>query len=122
MPELRLMFDDIPAAPELAADQQRRFLFNAYLGLLHRVARNTPVAIVLEDLHWADEPTLMLLQHIVSVIDTTPVFMMGTYRDVELDAQRPFARSSKPSSVSAWRNACRSDACLCRVSNRCWLR
>ncbi len=93
MPELRLMFDDIPAAPELAADQQRRFLFNAYLGLLHRVARNTPVAIVLEDLHWADEPTLMLLQHIVSVIDTMPVFMMGTYRDVELDVRRPFART-----------------------------
>lgn len=93
MPELRVMFDDIPAHPEFAADQQRRFLFNSYVALLHRVARNTPVAIVLEDLHWADEPTLMLLQHVVSTIDTAAVFIMGTYRDVELDVQRPFART-----------------------------
>jgi tetratricopeptide (TPR) repeat protein len=93
MPELRSMFADIPEPPALPPEQQRRFLFNAYLAFVERSCRTAPIAVVLEDLHWADEPTLMLLQHLVASTASMPVFTIGTYRDVELGVSRPFART-----------------------------
>ena len=44
------------AAPE----QQRRILFNAYLEYSRRVAQKSAIVVLLDDLHWADEPRLQL--------------------------------------------------------------
>jgi tetratricopeptide (TPR) repeat protein len=93
MPELRRLFPDIPPAIELPPEQQRRFLFNAYREFVERGARVTPWVAVFEDLHWADESTLLLLQHLVQSLASVPILIIGTYRDVELDINRPFART-----------------------------
>ena len=93
MPELRRIFPDVAPPPELPPEQQRRYLFNAYLEFVERSCRTTPLAVVLEDLHWADEPTLMLLQHLAQAAASLPLFIMATYRDVELGVTRPFART-----------------------------
>src|SRR5207249_2446983 len=89
MPELRNMFPDMPAAIQLPPEQQRRFLFNAYRSFVERCARLTPIVAVFEGLHWADEPTLLLLQHLAQTLSTTPMLLIGTYRDVELEVTRP---------------------------------
>ena len=91
-PELRRLFPDIPAPLELPPDQQRRFLFNAYQAFTERSARLMPIVLVLEDLHWADEPTVLLMQHLAQHLALLPLLVIGTYRDVELDVGRPFAR------------------------------
>jgi len=92
MPELRRMFPDIPPALELPPEQQRRFLFNAYREFVERSARLTPMVALFEDLQWADEPTLLLLQHLAQTVAGMPMLMIGTYRDVDLEAGRPCAR------------------------------
>ena len=81
-----------PASSGTASEQQRRWMFNAYLEFIQRAAGTTPLVHVFEDLHWADEPTLLLLQHLAQAVATSPVLMIGTYRDVELEVARPFAR------------------------------
>ena len=91
MPELRRIYPDIPPALELPPEQQRRYLFNAYQEFVERSARLTPIVAVFEDLHWADEATLLLLRHLAQSIATIPLLIIGTYRDVELDVTRPFA-------------------------------
>ena len=93
MPELRQIFADIPPALDLPLEQQRRFLFNAYRAFIERVSRLTPVVSVFEDLHWADEPTLLLLEHLAKSISTIPRLLIATYRDTDLDVNRPFART-----------------------------
>ncbi|MGB6745334.1 MAG: protein kinase, partial [Terracidiphilus sp.] len=93
MPELRNMYPDIPPAIQLPPEQQRRFLFNAFRSYVERAARVTPVVVVFEDLHWADEPTLLLLQHHAQTLATTPMLVICTYRDVELEVTRPFAKA-----------------------------
>ena len=93
VPELRQLFPDLPPPVELPADQQRRYLFNNFLGFIDRAARVTPHALLLDDLHWADESTLALLQHIAPHLAQMPMLIVGTYRDVDLDAERPFART-----------------------------
>ena len=93
LPELRRIFPDILPPIELPPEQQRRFLFNAYRDFVDRSCRVSPVAVVLEDLHWADEPTLLLLQHLVQTVATMPILIIGTYRDVELEVTRPFVKT-----------------------------
>ncbi len=93
MPELRRMYPDMPPPIQLPPEQQRRFLFNAYCEFIERAAKSTPIVLVFEDLHWADEPTLLLLQHIAQILSTTPILVIGTYRDVELEVTRPFAKT-----------------------------
>jgi tetratricopeptide (TPR) repeat protein len=44
---------------------------------------------VLDDVHWADVPTLLLIEHMARVMPETRVLGVGTYRDVELDVSRP---------------------------------
>ena len=92
MPELRRIFDDIPAPIELPPDQQRRYLFNAYQEFMERATRVMPIVMVLEDLHWGDDPTLLLLQHLAQQVSMMSFLIIGTYRDVELDVTRPFAK------------------------------
>jgi len=93
MPELRRIFPDIPPSPELPPEQERRYLFNGMRDFLARVGRAQPLLLVLDDLHWADDSTLLLLQHIAQQLQEMPVLILGTYRDVELDVARPLARA-----------------------------
>ena len=92
MPELRQMFPDIPQALAVPAEQQRRLLFNAYRDFVDRSCRMAPILVVLEDLHWADDSTLQLLMHLAPAMAKQPMLVVGTYRDVELDVTRPFAK------------------------------
>jgi len=93
MPELRRLFADIAAPLELPPEQERRYLFNSIQEFMERAGRAQPLFLVLEDLHWADDSTLLLLQHIAERLSEMPVLILGTYRDVELDVARPLARA-----------------------------
>ena len=39
-------------------------LFDAYVTFVRAMAGKSPLVVVLDDLHWADKPTLLLLQHL----------------------------------------------------------
>ena len=92
MPELRRLFSDIPAPVELPAAQQRRFLLNSVQEFLDRISRVTPLAVLLDDLHWADGSTLLLLHHLTPQLSQMPMLVIGIYRDTEPDVERAFAR------------------------------
>jgi class 3 adenylate cyclase/tetratricopeptide (TPR) repeat protein len=93
MPQLRRMFPDIPPPAETTAEQSRRVLFSAIAKFLARMAANTPVLLILEDLHWADEGTLSLLTHLARSFRHLPVMIIGTFRDYELDSAGPLAQT-----------------------------
>jgi tetratricopeptide (TPR) repeat protein len=45
--------------------------------------------MVLDDLHWADQPTCLLLRHLVRRAPQAPILILGTYRDVDLTVAHP---------------------------------
>ena len=92
LPGLRRIFPDMPPPIELPGEQQRRFMFNSIHEFLTRTVEQGPLVWLLDDLHWADESSLQLLEHLVSHLDTLPILILGTYRDVELEVGRPFQR------------------------------
>ena len=92
-PALRAMYGDIASPLELPPDRQRAHLHATFREFLTRATRVAPMAVLLDDLHWADDASLALLQHTATYIDTIPLVVLGTFRDAELDANRPFARA-----------------------------
>ncbi len=41
--------------------------------------------LLLDDIHWAARPTLLLLRHLIAVASAAPVMVVATYRDTDLD-------------------------------------
>jgi DNA-binding SARP family transcriptional activator/tetratricopeptide (TPR) repeat protein len=72
------------------ADGDRYALFDAVGSEL---ARAPGALLVIDDLHWADRPTLLLLQHLTRSIQRSPLLVVGTYRHAEVDAGHPLAEA-----------------------------
>jgi DNA-binding winged helix-turn-helix (wHTH) protein/tetratricopeptide (TPR) repeat protein len=85
LPKLNRLLPDLPIALNLPADLARRQLFNSFSNFIAHRARERPILLVIEDLHWADESTLALMRHLFQRIPTLPVFGIGTYRETEAD-------------------------------------
>ena len=92
VPALRRVFPDIPPPIELPAELARRYVWNSLSEFLGRAAQGQPLLLVLEDLHWADESTLLLTEYLAPLLPEMPVLVLGTYRDIEVDLQRRLAR------------------------------
>jgi class 3 adenylate cyclase/tetratricopeptide (TPR) repeat protein len=91
-PALRRAFPDIPPPVELPAELARRYVWNSFSEFVGRAAQGQPLMLVLEDLHWADESSLMLTEYLSPLLNEMPVLVLGTYRDIEVDIQHPLAR------------------------------
>ena len=74
------------AGPSGQAAQPR--LFELLLGLLARLSDQTPLALVVEDLHWADQSTRDLLAFLVRNLRRERVLLVVTYRNDEPGQQR----------------------------------
>jgi tetratricopeptide (TPR) repeat protein len=69
-------------------DQQR--LFHQVATFLQALATTWPVALLLDDLHWADSVSLDLLQYLARHTTATRILLVGAYREVEVPAAHPF--------------------------------
>jgi len=74
------------------AEQSRFALFETVAATLRAAATELPLLIVLDDLHWADEPSLQLLAWLVAELPRTPVLPLATYRDAGLPAEHALRR------------------------------
>ena len=74
----------LPGAAEPAGDG-RHDLFEAVAALFRSLARDRPLVVVLDDLHWAQLPTVALLEHVVHSCLGSPVLVLGTFRTTAPD-------------------------------------
>jgi tetratricopeptide (TPR) repeat protein len=64
-------------------------LFDAVAGLFSAASQHTPVVLVLDDLHWARAPELLLLKHLVRSAMPLRLLVLATYRDSDLTRAHP---------------------------------
>jgi eukaryotic-like serine/threonine-protein kinase len=83
---------DIEPAKGTDTEEARFRLFDSVTSLLLAAARDRPIVLVLDDLHWADEPSLLLLRFAARELASSGLLVLGTYRDVELGRHHPLAR------------------------------
>ena len=69
----------------------RHRLFAAVADVLGGIAERRPLVLVLDDLHWADRPTLLLLSFVLRAGRPAPLLVVGTYRDSEVGRRTPLA-------------------------------
>jgi DNA-binding CsgD family transcriptional regulator len=93
LPGLRRSWPSLPPPLELPPEQERRYLFNNVTEVLERLAGLAPLMLVVEDLQWADEATLLLLEHLAQCVAQMPLLIVATYRDTELDLGSTLART-----------------------------
>lgn len=93
LPDLRVLFPDLPDPPPVETDEARFRLFDSTVAFLKNAASRRPVVLVLEDVHAADVPSLLLLQFLAGELRGTPILIVGTYRDVELRHDHPLRRT-----------------------------
>ncbi len=76
-----------PTAAGLASGDgdSRPALFDAVLRVLLAVAEQRPTVLVLEDLHWAPEPTLAMLTHVVESTAGEQLLVLATHRTTAPD-------------------------------------
>ncbi|WP_188113470.1 BTAD domain-containing putative transcriptional regulator [Nocardioides humilatus] len=74
-----------------SAQPDRLAAFDAVADLLRALARTRPVVLALEDLHWADAPTLALLRYLVRRLEGEQFVVLATCRTHAIDAPGPTA-------------------------------
>ena len=88
VPELRQRCADVaPLAPPADAEDARFPLFDATARFLAGVAAHRPLVLILDDLHAADEPSLLLLEFLARELRAAPLLVVGTYREIDLQGQ-----------------------------------
>jgi DNA-binding CsgD family transcriptional regulator/tetratricopeptide (TPR) repeat protein len=90
LPDLTVRVGELPAPVAADADTERHRLHTAVIDLLAGVSRRSPILLVLEDLHWADAPTLFLLRHLVRSCADVRMLLLATFRDTQADAEELF--------------------------------
>lgn len=85
LPELAVRVPDLPPPVKADPDTERHRLHTAVNDLLTSVGRPRPVLLVLEDGHWADAPTLLLLRHLARAAGSARVLLLCTFRDTQAD-------------------------------------
>jgi DNA-binding winged helix-turn-helix (wHTH) protein/tetratricopeptide (TPR) repeat protein len=93
IPKLKSILPELPPPLDLPPAQARRHLFNCFFDFVARIALEQPTLMILEDLQWADDSTLSLLDHLTQRLSDLPLMVIGTFRDGELNVTRPLAKT-----------------------------
>ena len=92
--DVREQLPGLDAPPQLDSPEQARFrLFDSITAFLKSAGRRKPLVLVLDDLHWADHPSLLLLEFVARELANARVMVVGTYRDMELSRQHPLSQT-----------------------------
>ncbi len=90
IPEIELIIGKQPELPELEATAaQKRFnlVFKNFIRVFCAVEH--PLVIFLDDLQWADSASLKLIELIMMDVDFDYLFLIGSYRDNEINSTHP---------------------------------
>ena len=89
-PALATQLDGSDGAALSDPEAARYMLFGAVASALRTVGEIAPVVLVLDDLQWAESPSLLLLRHI-STSEPMRLLVIGTFRESDVAAGHPLA-------------------------------
>jgi DNA-binding CsgD family transcriptional regulator len=93
LPDLPARIGDLPPPVRADPNTERHRLHTTVTELLEAVSRPRPVLLVIEDGHWADATTLLLLRHLARTAWGGRVLLFATFRDAEADVPEALAET-----------------------------
>jgi class 3 adenylate cyclase len=91
LPELREKIPGLPAAQPGDPEEARFRYFDSTTTFLKNAARKAPLVLFLDDLHWADKPSLLFMRFLARELAGARILVLGTYRDVALSRRHPLS-------------------------------
>ena len=85
VPEVAERILGLPSPSRSDPESERYRLFEAVALWLSASSEHRPVVLIIDDLHWATKPTLLLLSHLIRSDEAMSVLVLATYRDSSLD-------------------------------------
>ena len=82
---MRLQEDEANHLAALTPQAIRERLFALVEDLIRRLARQRPTILAMEDLHWADDSSMELIQHLLPLVHEVPLAIVGVFRRGEGD-------------------------------------
>lgn len=92
-PEIESRLGPFPPRPPLAPHEERLLLFDHLARLLRELAGRRGLVFYVDDLHWADQGTVALLNYLLRQLREDRVLFAASYREIELDRARPLANA-----------------------------
>ena len=93
IPEVRQKLPELEQAPALEPEQARFRLFDSVTTFLKSAAHSQPLMLVLDDLHWADKPSLLLLEFLARQMTRCSLLVVGCYRTTDLSRRHPLSET-----------------------------
>lgn len=93
IPEVRASLPDLSVLLTPESPESRFRFFDSFTTFVKNAARRQPVVLLLDDLHWADTPSLLLLQFLARELSDARLLIIGAYRDNELGQQHPLLQT-----------------------------
>ena len=93
VPEVQSKLPDLAVPRPLEPGRARFRLFDSIATFLKNAARSRPLMLVLDDLHWADRSSLLLLEFLAQEIENSPLLLAGAHRDVEVTRSHPLSQT-----------------------------
>jgi class 3 adenylate cyclase len=89
--ELRRLFPKMvaPAPVDAAPETEQGRVTAALADILARLARDQPILLVVDDLHWAAPATIQALRHLAAQEEPVPLLVLATFRDTDVSPTDP---------------------------------
>ena len=93
VPDLRQRFSDLPPPSPIEPEGARFRLFDATAEFLRSACDQRPIMLVLDDLHAADAPSLLLLRYLARELGATRLLLLAASRDVDPAPGQPLTET-----------------------------
>src|SRR5215831_3583392 len=80
VPNLAARIPELDRGTVIDPESERFRLFQAVDRVFSSASKRTPLLVLLDDLHWADKSSLLLLRHLARGGAPTAMFLIGTFR------------------------------------------
>ena len=91
VPELSQKLRVIPKSLPISPEHERNRLFEAVSQFITNISRETPLLVILDDLQWTDQSSLLLLHYLARGVYKEPLLLLGAYRDTHINERHPLS-------------------------------
>jgi len=91
VPELKQKLGAVPQSLPISPEHGRDRLFEAVSQFVTNISKETPLLVVLDDLQWTDQSSLLLLHYLARGVYKEPLLLLGAYRDTDIDERHPLS-------------------------------
>jgi predicted ATPase/tRNA A-37 threonylcarbamoyl transferase component Bud32 len=92
VPELKQKLGAFPQSLPISPERGRDRLFEAVSQFVTNISREAPLLVVLDDLQWTDQSSLLLMHYLARGVYKEPLLLFGAYRDADIDELHPLSR------------------------------